>query len=85
MHRLASLAFGCALLSSSLAAELKIAPLRYATRQERDRDGIGKFHLGREIAHVMAHRVADWLERPEREEEENIATQHVPVFRREPK
>lgn len=34
------------------------------------RDGIGKFYMGREIAHFMSHRGADWLERPEREEEE---------------
>ena len=29
-------------------------------------DGIGKVYLGREIAHVMGHEGADWLERPER-------------------
>lgn len=34
------------------------------------RDGIGKFYLGREISHVMGHRGAGWLERPEREREE---------------
>ncbi len=34
------------------------------------RDGIGKFYMGREIAHFMSHRGADWLERPEREAEE---------------
>jgi ubiquinone/menaquinone biosynthesis C-methylase UbiE len=27
--------------------------------------------MGREIAHVMGHQGADWLERPEREQEEN--------------
>src|SRR6185437_5545963 len=43
----------------------------YEFRQEHDRDGIGKFYLGREIAHVMGHQGADWLERPERIEEEN--------------
>ncbi|MCB1121414.1 MAG: methyltransferase domain-containing protein, partial [Verrucomicrobiae bacterium] len=35
-----------------------------------NQDGIGKFYLGREIAHVMGHQGASWLERPEREEEE---------------
>jgi ubiquinone/menaquinone biosynthesis C-methylase UbiE len=35
--------------------------------------GIGKFYLGREISHVMGHRGADWLEREEREEEENVS------------
>ncbi len=42
----------------------------YETRAEHDRNGIGKFFMGREIAHVMGHQAADWLERPEREEEE---------------
>jgi len=43
---------------------------RYESRAEHDPDGIGKFYLGREIAHVMGHQGADWLERPERTEEE---------------
>lgn len=34
-------------------------------------DGIGKWYLGREIAHVMGYQGIDWLERPEREKEEN--------------
>ncbi len=33
--------------------------------------GIGKFYQGREIAKVMSHLGADWLERPERTTEEN--------------
>lgn len=33
-------------------------------------DGIGKFYAGREIARVMGHEGAGWLERPEREAEE---------------
>lgn len=43
---------------------------RYETRAAHDPNGIGKFYLGREIAHVMGHQGADWLERPEREQEE---------------
>jgi ubiquinone/menaquinone biosynthesis C-methylase UbiE len=43
---------------------------RYEFRQEHDPNGIGKFYLGREIAHVMGHQAADWLERSERETEE---------------
>ena len=35
------------------------------------RDGIGKFYFGREIAHVMGHLGARWLERVERNDEEN--------------
>src|SRR3989442_6967964 len=42
----------------------------YEYRREDDPNGIGKFYLGREIAHVMGHEAADWLERPEREAEE---------------
>src|SRR2546428_8427550 len=43
---------------------------RYEYRQQHSPDGIGKFYMGREIAHVMGHQVADWLERPTRDEEE---------------
>lgn len=35
-----------------------------------DPDGIGKWYLGREIAHTMSAAHADWLDRPEREREE---------------
>jgi SAM-dependent methyltransferase len=42
----------------------------YEFREQHDPDGIGKFFMGREIAHVMGHQAADWLERPEREKEE---------------
>ncbi len=38
--------------------------------KEASRDGIGKFYMGREISHVMGHRGANWLERPERVGEE---------------
>jgi len=43
---------------------------RYESRQVHDRDGIGKFYFGREIAAVMGHQGGDWLERPERGQEE---------------
>src|SRR5215510_7627213 len=45
------------------------API-YETRANHDPDGIGKFYMGREIAHVMGHEGAAWLERPDREETE---------------
>lgn len=35
-----------------------------------NRDGIGKFYMGREISHVMGHQGARWLERSQRESEE---------------
>ena len=42
----------------------------YEFRAEHDRDGIGKFYFDREIAHVMGHLGARWLERSAREIEE---------------
>ena len=42
----------------------------YSYRNDHDPDGIGKFYQGREIAQVMGHEAADWLERPERLAEE---------------
>lgn len=45
---------------------------RYEFREKHDPNGIGKFYLGREIAHVMGHQGIAWLERPEREEEEGL-------------
>jgi precorrin-6B methylase 2 len=42
----------------------------YENRADHDPNGIGKFYMGREIAHVMGHQAADWLERPERDAEE---------------
>ena len=33
-------------------------------------DGTGKFYMGRDIAQVMGHQGADWLERPNRQQEE---------------
>lgn len=43
---------------------------RYEYRKDHDPDGTGKFYLGREIAQVMTHHGASWLDRPEREKEE---------------
>src|SRR4051794_2449277 len=49
------------------------APRRYETRAEHDPNGSGKFYMGREIALVMGHEAAGWLDRPEREKEEQPA------------
>ena len=54
-------------LTLTLAAD---EAARYEFRKDHDPDGTGKFYLGREIAQVMGHQAADWLERPEREQEE---------------
>jgi ubiquinone/menaquinone biosynthesis C-methylase UbiE len=60
------------LVAGACAADsVGTATNRYEFRKEHSRDGIGKFYMGREIAHVMGHQAADWLERPERDEEEH--------------
>jgi len=46
-------------------------PPRYETREKHDPNGINKWYLGREIAHVMGPGGIPWLDRPEREDEEN--------------
>jgi predicted methyltransferase len=40
------------------------------TAGPKTRDGLGKYYMGREIAHFMTHEGAPWLERPERDQEE---------------
>lgn len=60
----------CLLELWSPAAEI-ISTNRYEWRPQHDPNGTGKFYLGREIAQVMGHEAAPWLERPERNEEEN--------------
>jgi ubiquinone/menaquinone biosynthesis C-methylase UbiE len=52
------------------ATEPKSKPPEYETREDHDPNGIGKFYMGREIAMVMGHEAAEWLDRPEREKEE---------------
>jgi precorrin-6B methylase 2 len=54
---------------SPSAPETRPAEAAYSTRP-RTRDGIGKIYFGREIAQVMGHQGAGWLERPTRESEE---------------
>lgn len=44
------------------------------TYNSGDPNGIGKWYMGREIAHVMGFQGMSWLERPEREAEENTTT-----------
>lgn len=45
-------------------------PARYEIRAEHDPGGIGKFYRGREIARVLDHSKASWLDREGRSEEE---------------
>lgn len=66
-------AFLTSFLSALHGQEAKAADKkdRYEFRDDHDPDGIGKFYMGREIAHVMGFQAAGWLERPEREKEEH--------------
>ncbi|NML66251.1 methyltransferase domain-containing protein [Hymenobacter sp. RP-2-7] len=42
----------------------------YERRAPRDPNGIGLYYQGRQIAHVMGHEGADWLERDDRPQDE---------------
>ncbi|AYA35627.1 class I SAM-dependent methyltransferase [Hymenobacter oligotrophus] len=42
----------------------------YQRRAPQDPNGISRYYMGRQIAHVMGHDGAGWLERPDREQEE---------------
>ena len=71
------LMFPCAaILGIALAAHAAAPPAKtprrpaYQYRAVHDPNGTGKFYMGREIAQVMGHEAADWLDRPEREAEE---------------
>jgi ubiquinone/menaquinone biosynthesis C-methylase UbiE len=49
------------------------APSKYTfNTKDHDFNGIGKFYMGREIARVMGYPAANWLERPQREKEEQL-------------
>lgn len=53
-----------------------LAPLSAQTKatytfKNGDLNGIGKWYMGREISRVMGYHAVDWLERNERDEEEN--------------
>ncbi len=43
---------------------------KYYSYRQPSFDGTGKYYMGREIAQVMGHQGADWLERPDRATEE---------------
>ncbi len=57
------------LIGVSVAADIPTV-----TDGQKSRDGIGKYFMGREIAQVMGHQGAAWLERPERQAEEDTAS-----------
>ena len=62
----------CVLFVGQLLAQDQSSDSLYTLRKE-DPYGIGKWYMGREIAHVMGFHGVDWLERPEREQEEKTS------------
>lgn len=59
--------------SAGLAAQRRGAAPDSAGYQRKapiDPNGIGKYYMGRQIAHVMGHDAAAWLERPDRQQQE---------------
>jgi protein-L-isoaspartate O-methyltransferase len=67
---LAALLLGAAAVYSEPPRIVERAPARYTMGTPTDPGGSGKFYMGREISLVMGHQGAGWLERPEREKEE---------------
>lgn len=64
------LMLSCLLFIPTLTANADTSSTTYEQRLVHSPDGIGKFYMGREIAQVMGHTGAGWLERPSREAEE---------------
>ena len=64
------LALAFATMQAKVAPQTSAPATEYEVRANHDPDGIGKFYLGREIAHVMGQLGANWLERVERIAEE---------------
>ena len=63
---------GQAIFAQGLASNPRAQPL-YETRTQHDPNGTGKFYMGREIAQVMGPGGIEWLDRPQREQEEHPA------------
>ena len=59
------------LSTSSIAQDA--TSLEAYTYKRGDQNGSGKWYMGREIAFVMGFQGINWLDRPEREEEENTS------------
>ena len=67
-----ALVIGLTILSygTSAIADTEL-PSYYRIKTFHNPDGIGKYYMDREIAHVMGHQAKSWLERNSREREEN--------------
>ena len=77
----ASFGQGCTQMPAETRAPVAVEPAAqaiaiapdtsgYETAPPRDPNGIGTYYLGRQIAHVMGHEGAGWLERSGRRQEE---------------
>jgi ubiquinone/menaquinone biosynthesis C-methylase UbiE len=64
--------FSILLISNQCVAQKSNFDNKYKFKKG-DYNGIGKWYMGREIAHVMGYQGIDWLERSEREKEENVS------------
>lgn len=60
--------FQCLVVESTAQNETQAQKYTF---KKGDPNGIGKWYMGRQIAHVMGYQGMDWLERANREEEEN--------------
>ena len=67
------LLFFTALLLSNECVGQKPSNDKNYTFKKGDFNGIGKWYMGREIAYVMGFEGIDWLERSDREKEENVS------------
>ena len=61
------------LLSNECLGQKPGSDLEY-TFKRGDFNGIGKWYMGREISYVMGFEGISWLERFDREKEENVST-----------
>ena len=64
--------FTALLISNECVGQKTNTDKKY-TFKSGDDNGIGKWYMGREIAYVMGFEGIGWLERPEREKEENVS------------
>ncbi|WPP52755.1 class I SAM-dependent methyltransferase [Catalinimonas niigatensis] len=60
----------CAQVRKEDSAAISTTDSIYSFAEPSSTDGTGKFYMGRDIAQVMGHRGAAWLERDNRKEEE---------------
>ena len=63
----------CFLTANELIAQADNNDTKY-TYKRGDYNGIGKWYMGREVAYVMGFQGINWLERSEREIEEDVST-----------